>query len=70
MVLLRLPRYGVHWFRLSLVSVSLTRVHCSGSTEDMFDPDTALDFQDKLMDTYGSVCRIKGPFGVSLRSPR
>ncbi|QRW26063.1 cytochrome P450 family protein [Rhizoctonia solani] len=34
-----------------------------GSTEDMFDPDTALDFQDKLMDTYGSVCRIKGPFG-------
>ncbi|KAF8752273.1 cytochrome P450 family [Rhizoctonia solani] len=46
------------------VSVSLTRVHCSGSTEDMFDPDTALDFQDKLMDTYGSVCRIKGPFGA------
>ncbi|KAF8685181.1 Cytochrome p450 [Rhizoctonia solani] len=35
-----------------------------GSTEDMFDPDTALDFQDKLMDTYGSVCRIKGPFGA------
>ncbi|KAF8690353.1 Cytochrome p450, partial [Rhizoctonia solani] len=35
-----------------------------GSIEEMFDPDTALDFQDKLMDTYGSVCRIKGPFGA------
>ncbi|KAF8684891.1 cytochrome p450 [Rhizoctonia solani] len=35
-----------------------------GSIKEMFDPDTALDFQDKLMDTYGSVCRIKGPFGA------
>ncbi|CEL53280.1 hypothetical protein RSOLAG1IB_06247 [Rhizoctonia solani AG-1 IB] len=35
-----------------------------GNTEDVFDAETALDFQDKLMDTYGSVCRIKGPFGA------
>ncbi|CAE6403032.1 unnamed protein product [Rhizoctonia solani] len=35
-----------------------------GSTEDMFDAETALDFQDKLMDAYGSACRVKGPFGA------
>ncbi|KAH7337419.1 cytochrome P450 [Rhizoctonia solani] len=30
----------------------------------MFDAETGLEFQDKLMNEYGSACRMKGPFGA------
>ncbi|CAE6409486.1 unnamed protein product [Rhizoctonia solani] len=36
-----------------------------GSTADMFDADTGLEFQDDLMNTYGSACRVQGPFGAN-----
>ncbi|EUC61521.1 cytochrome P450 family protein [Rhizoctonia solani AG-3 Rhs1AP] len=36
-----------------------------GSTPEMFDAETGLEFQDQLMNTYGSACRVKGPFGAN-----
>ncbi|CAE6427945.1 unnamed protein product [Rhizoctonia solani] len=35
-----------------------------GSTPEMFNAETGLEFQDELMDTYGSACWVKGPFGA------
>ncbi|CAE6512955.1 unnamed protein product [Rhizoctonia solani] len=35
-----------------------------GSTPDMFDAERGLEFQDELMNTYGSACWVKGPFGA------
>ncbi|CAE6483030.1 unnamed protein product [Rhizoctonia solani] len=35
-----------------------------GSAPEMFDAGTGLEFQDKLMEQYGSACRMKGPFGA------
>ncbi|GAB1526240.1 hypothetical protein RhiTH_009407 [Rhizoctonia solani] len=37
----------------------------TGSVSDIFDDEGGLEFQDKLRNTYGSVCRIQGPFGAS-----
>ncbi|GAB1520142.1 hypothetical protein RhiTH_003215 [Rhizoctonia solani] len=31
----------------------------------MFDDEGGLEFQDKLKNTYGSACRIRGPFGAT-----
>ncbi|CEL53262.1 hypothetical protein RSOLAG1IB_06229 [Rhizoctonia solani AG-1 IB] len=36
-----------------------------GSASDMFDDEGGLEYQDKLKNTYGSVCHIQGPFGTT-----
>ncbi|CAE6474050.1 unnamed protein product [Rhizoctonia solani] len=36
-----------------------------GSASDMFDDEGGLEFQDKLKNTYGSACRVQGPFGTT-----
>ncbi|KAJ1301292.1 hypothetical protein OPQ81_003696 [Rhizoctonia solani] len=36
-----------------------------GSAPEMFDADSGLEFQDQLMNVYGSACRLKGPFGAN-----
>ncbi|CAE6403047.1 unnamed protein product [Rhizoctonia solani] len=36
-----------------------------GSACDMFDDERGLAFQDELMKTYGSACRVQGPFGAT-----
>ncbi|CAE6409925.1 unnamed protein product [Rhizoctonia solani] len=36
-----------------------------GSAPEMFDAETGLEFQDQLMNAYGSACRVKGPFGAN-----
>ncbi|KAF8688543.1 cytochrome P450, partial [Rhizoctonia solani] len=36
-----------------------------GSACDMFDDERGLAFQDDLMKSYGSACRMQGPFGTT-----
>ncbi|KAH7332689.1 cytochrome P450 [Rhizoctonia solani] len=57
---LRIRRSGVCNRHNIFYFISLTLGSPSGNVPELFDAENGIEFQDELMKTYGSACRVKG----------